>query len=183
MLNLVTDRDAHPFLRIFDILHSQGKFENLSKLHLVDGFHQMPLKAAHRHFTCTTTPKGVFQWTVLVIGLMNAGGQFQRMMEFVFRDTPTVNPYIDDVIIGPTGANMEKLVANYLADVTRVLKSKNKSTGLQSKLIELFPAGSGVLWACPKGGGSCSVAWEVATPAEVGATPNCDSFAQFFFWA
>jgi len=32
MLNLVTDRDAHPLPKITDILHRQGKFEILSKL-------------------------------------------------------------------------------------------------------------------------------------------------------
>jgi len=78
-------------------------------------------KKAHRHFTCTTTPKGVFQWTVLVMGLKNARGQFQRMMEWGFQDTPNIDPHIDDVIIGSTGSNMEELVANHLADVTRVL--------------------------------------------------------------
>jgi len=46
--------------------------------------------------------KGIFQWTVLVMGLEIAGGKFQRMIEWVFRDTPQVDPYIDDVIIGST---------------------------------------------------------------------------------
>jgi len=73
MLNLVTDRDAHPLPRIMDILHLQGKFKIWSKLDLVDGFHEMPFKGEHRNFTCTTTPKGVFEWTNLVMGLKNAG--------------------------------------------------------------------------------------------------------------
>jgi len=100
MLNLVTDRDTHPLPRTIDILHRQGKFKIWSKLDLVDGFREMPLQREHRHFTCITTPKGVFQWTVLVMGIKNAGGQFERMMEWVFEDTPNVDPYVDDVIIG-----------------------------------------------------------------------------------
>jgi len=72
MFNLVIDRDAHPLPRIIDIFHRQGKCEIRSKLDLVDGFHQMPLKKEHRHFTCTTTPKVGFQWTVLIMGLKNA---------------------------------------------------------------------------------------------------------------
>jgi len=51
------------------------------------------------------------------MGLKNAGGQFQRMMEWVFKDTPNVTIYLNDVIIGSTGAHMEELVANQLADV------------------------------------------------------------------
>jgi len=68
MLNLVTDRDAHPLPTIMHILHCQWKCEICSKLYLDDGFHQMPLKGEHRHFKCTITSKGVFQWTVLVMG-------------------------------------------------------------------------------------------------------------------
>jgi len=73
MLNLVTDRDAHPLPRIIDILHRQGEFEIWFKLDLVEGFHQIPLQGEHRDFRCITSGKGVFQLTVLVMGLKNAG--------------------------------------------------------------------------------------------------------------
>jgi len=62
----------------------------------------------------------------LVIGLKNAGEQFQRMMEWVFKDTTNDDLYIDEFIIGSTGAYMEELVANHLADFTRVLKFREK---------------------------------------------------------
>jgi len=48
------------------------------------------------------------------------------MMEWVFKYTPNVGPYIDDVIIGSTGA-MGELVANRLADVTRGLEFMEKT--------------------------------------------------------
>jgi len=73
MLNLVTDRDAHPFPRMALILHRQGKFIIRAKLDLANGFHQRPLKTEQFHFTCTTTIKGVFQWIILVMGLKNPG--------------------------------------------------------------------------------------------------------------
>jgi len=72
-------------------------------------------------------------------------------------------------------------VVNHLADDTRVLEVMGKkSNNSQSKQIEGFPTVSGDLCACSKVGGSYAVAWKVATLADVGATPNCDSFAQFF---
>ena len=43
-LNAVTEKDAHPLPRIIDILHRQGKHKIWSKLDLVDGYHQVPLK-------------------------------------------------------------------------------------------------------------------------------------------
>jgi len=46
------------------------------------------------------------------MGLKNAGGQFQRMMGKVFRDTPNVYPHIDAIIFGSTGTNMEEFAAN-----------------------------------------------------------------------
>ena len=43
-LKAVTKKDAHQLPRIIDILHRQGKHKIRSKLDLVDGYHQMPLK-------------------------------------------------------------------------------------------------------------------------------------------
>ena len=122
LLNNVCQKDGHPLPRIIDILHRQGKFQLWSKMDLVDGYHQMPLKEEHRHFTCTTTPKGVLQWKVLVMGLKNAGSQFQRMMEWVLADFPNVNPYIDDIIVGSSGDTFEDLIANHERDLLQVLE-------------------------------------------------------------
>ncbi len=89
--------------RIEDILLKQGKFKIWSVLDMKDGNHQVPLKREDRHITCLSTPRGTKQWTMLAMGLKNAGTIFQRMMEWVMRDLPGVNVYIDDVIVGSTG--------------------------------------------------------------------------------
>ena len=88
----------------------------------VDAYHQMPLKEEHRHITCMSTPRGTIQWKTQVMGLKNAGAQFQRMMEWVLRDVDNADPYIDDIIIGSTGKNMAELIENHLRDVFRVLE-------------------------------------------------------------
>ena len=72
-LNAVTEKDGHPLPRIIDILHRQGQYKIWSKMDLVDGYHQMPLRKEHQHFTCSTTPLGVVQWKVLVIGHKKCG--------------------------------------------------------------------------------------------------------------
>ena len=122
-LNAVTEKDGHPLPRIIDSLHRQGQFKNWSKMDLVDGYHQMPLRKEHQHFTCSTTPLGVVQWKVLVMGLKNAGSQFQRMMEWVLRDHPYADPYLDDILIGSTGETLEEMVDQHLRDVLQVMET------------------------------------------------------------
>ena len=65
----------------------------------------MPLKAENRQFICSTTPLGVVQWKVLVMELKNAGSQFQRMMDWVLRAMPNVDPYVDDILIASAETN------------------------------------------------------------------------------
>ena len=65
----------------------------------------------------------MFQWKVLVMGLKNVGSQFQRMMVWVLRELPNVHPYIDDILIGSMGSNIEELVANHQRDVRKVMET------------------------------------------------------------
>ena len=112
--NAATIKDGHPLPRIGDMLQRQGKCRVWTTLDMVDGFHQMPMRPEHRHITCMSTPQGTQQWTVLVMGLKNAGSQFQRMMEWVLRDLPHTDPYIDDLITGSEGETEEQaLIRNY----------------------------------------------------------------------
>jgi hypothetical protein len=64
-LNEATIMDAQPLPRIEDILVRQGKFKIWTVLDLKDGFHQIPIREDCKHFTCMSTPVGVFQWKVL----------------------------------------------------------------------------------------------------------------------
>jgi hypothetical protein len=47
---------------------------------------------------------------------------FQRMMEWVLRDLENADPYVDDIIIGSSGENMEEIMANHEKDVRAVLR-------------------------------------------------------------
>jgi hypothetical protein len=63
------------------------------------------------------------QWKVLVMGLKNAGSQFQRMMEWVLRDLPNVDPYLDDILVGSVGDSLEELIENHKQDLEKVMKT------------------------------------------------------------
>ena len=68
-----------------------------------------------------STPKGTKQWTVLVMGLKNAGAIFQRMMEWVLKDLDCCEVYIDDVLIGSKGNTLEEAYEKHEADLRKVL--------------------------------------------------------------
>ena len=120
-LNDATVADAHPLPRIEDILHRQSQYRVWTVLDMKDGYHQVPLKKEHRPLTCMSTPKGIMQWTVLVMGLKNGGAIFQRMMEWVLQDMEGVDVYIDDVIIGSTGETMEEALETHDQAVRKAL--------------------------------------------------------------
>ena len=120
-LNDATVVDSHPLPRIGDILQRQGRYRIWSVLDMKDGYHQIPLKQAHRDFTCMSTPRGNMRWKVLVMGLKNGNAIFQRVMEEVLRDLDFADPYVDDVIVGSTGNSEEELLQNHNRDLRKVL--------------------------------------------------------------
>ena len=60
------------------------------------------------------------------MGLKNAGAQFQRMMEWVLRDHPYADPYIDDIIFGSRGATEQEMLDNHERDLKAVLATLAK---------------------------------------------------------
>ena len=81
----------------------------------------MPLRKEHRKLTCMSTPLGTMQWKVLVMGLKNGNAMFQRMMEWVLKDHPSTDPYVDDIIVGSVGSTEEELIQNHKRDLCAVL--------------------------------------------------------------
>ena len=126
-LNEVTVKDGHPLPRINDILLRQGQYRMWSKLDLVDGYHQMPIREEDRPQTCMSSPIGTVQWKVLSMALKNAGSQFQHMMEWVLKDCEEfATAYLDDVLIGSKGDTAEELVINHTQHLVRVLETFEK---------------------------------------------------------
>ncbi len=53
---------------------------------------------------------------------------FQRMIEWVLRDLEETDLYVDEIIIGSTGENMDEIMANhkrYLRAVLKLLREEN----------------------------------------------------------
>ena len=98
-LNSQIDDEQFPLPVIDDMFLKQSKNAIWSIFDLEDGFNQMHLDEAFRPLTALVTPWGLFQWTVLPVGLKTAPEMYQRM---VFDCLSSLGPesYIDDLLLG-----------------------------------------------------------------------------------
>ena len=86
-----------------------------------DGYHQVPLKEAHRNLTCMRSPRGTMRWKVLVMGLKNGNAIFQRVTEDVLRHRDFADADVDDVIVGSTGSTELERLKNHNKDLRQAL--------------------------------------------------------------
>jgi hypothetical protein len=99
-LNSQTKDDPFPLPLIEDLITKQAENRLWSIFDLEDGFHQMHLHPDSQPYTAFVTSRGVYQWTVLPMGVKNGPAMFQRMIQWILRDLPFAMVYIDDVLIG-----------------------------------------------------------------------------------
>lgn len=96
-LNEVTPTDAYPMPRVDELMDRLGKAKYISTLDL---YWQVPMAKDDRSKTAFTTPKGLFQFTVMPFGLKGAPATFQRMMDKLLRGLEDHSAaYIDDIVI------------------------------------------------------------------------------------
>lgn len=88
-LNQQTIRDRYPLPRVDELLDQLGGSAVYSKLDLASGYHQVAMHPDDIHKTAFNCRYGLFEWTVMPMGLTNAPSAFMRMMNNIFR------PYID----------------------------------------------------------------------------------------
>ena len=94
-----------------------------SIIDLKQAFHQQPLEEKSRPITCTMTPLGVMQWRVNVMGLKNAGVQFQQMMDDVLEPVKDIaRAYMDDILVGTRVEEGEDLLAAHDRDLRKVFQ-------------------------------------------------------------
>ena len=100
-LNAQTVKTSWPLPRISDILNNLEGSIFFSSLDLCSGFHQMEIDEEDRHLTSFITPFGLYQWKRMPMGLCNAPGAFQRLMEIVLSGLTyeIVLVYLDDIIV------------------------------------------------------------------------------------
>jgi hypothetical protein len=100
-LNEVTIKNKYPLLRI-DILFDQlTGAQVFSKIDLRSGYHQIHIRPEDIPKTAFTTRYGLFEYSVMSLGLTNAPAHFTYLMNLVFMPEldKFVVVFIDDILI------------------------------------------------------------------------------------
>ena len=100
-VNGVTKGFAMPLPRIDDSLDTLSQARWFTTLDMATGYWQVELAPEDREKTAFSTGKGLHHFKVMAMGLKNASGTFQKLMELILAglDTKSCLVYLDDVIL------------------------------------------------------------------------------------
>ncbi len=99
-LNSISEFDAYPMPNIDDLLEKIGAAKYITTLVLCKGYWQVPLEKSSQLYTAFRTPAGLFQFTVMPLGLHGAPATFHRLMDRVLQDCGHCSAaYLDDVVV------------------------------------------------------------------------------------
>ncbi|GKT35480.1 uncharacterized protein DEA37_0008956, partial [Aduncisulcus paluster] len=113
VLNSITVPFQFPLPRIDEILDSLEGRTVFGTLDFSNGFHLIPIDPDCQLFTAFRTPDGIFQFTCMPFGLMNAPAHFQYIMQSVFGDLMEEKRcviYMDDILV--VGSSEEEFLYN-----------------------------------------------------------------------
>ncbi|GFU48105.1 hypothetical protein TNCV_4229571 [Trichonephila clavipes] len=96
-LNSVTEFDSYPMPYLNDFAHALHGKRIFSKIDIFKAFHQIPIAECDIPKTAVTTPWGLYEYTHLCFGLVNAPQTFMRFMHEVLRGLPFCFVYLDDI--------------------------------------------------------------------------------------
>ncbi|XP_060071934.1 uncharacterized protein LOC132551808 [Ylistrum balloti] len=98
-LNRVTIFDAEPMPNADDIFSRLSGNTYFSRLDLNKGYWQVPMEETSKQKTAFTTPVGLFQFSVMPFGLVNAPATFCRLMRILLEGMKNIESFIDDILI------------------------------------------------------------------------------------
>ena len=105
VLNSVTKPDLFPLPRINDLLDQLGKSKCFTTLDLASGYWQIKVHENSQEKTAFITHQGLYEFRVMLFGVMNAPAVFQHLMQRVLHGIQSdsgkefVSVYLDDVIV------------------------------------------------------------------------------------
>ena len=132
-MNAVTKPDAFPLPRIDDTIDSLHGCSLFTTLDLASGYWQIALDEQDSCKSAFSCPLGLYEFTVLPMGVCNGPATFQRVMEQVLRDvllsssSPVCRVFFDDIVVASSS------VSDHLAMLRRVF-TKLREANLKLKL-------------------------------------------------
>ena len=137
-VNKASRLDNYPIPKVED-LFAKLRGVVFTKLDMSQAYQQLSLDDESKQYVVVNTHKGLFRFNRLPFGVSSAPGIFQRAMESLLQDIPSVVVYIDDILI--TGATE----AEHLKTLGRVLE-RLESAGLTVKKEKCVFASSSVTY-------------------------------------
>ena len=107
-LNERTADDAYPIPHVHDFTAGLAGCKIFSKIDLVKGYHQVPVRKEDIPKTAIATPFGLFEFVRMPFGLKNSAQTFQRLMDSVTGQLEGVFVYIDDVLVASASEQQHK---------------------------------------------------------------------------
>jgi hypothetical protein len=100
-LNEVTIKNKYPLPRIEDLFDQLRGASVFSKIDLRSGYHQLRIQPSDIPKTTFITKYGLYEFTVMSLGLTNALAFFMNLMNSVFMDylDKFVVVFLDDILI------------------------------------------------------------------------------------
>jgi hypothetical protein len=100
-LNQASDKDNYPVPPMLQILQQVSSSKRLSLLDHFSGYNKVLMSPSDQLKTTFCTPWGTYAYIKMHFGLINAGENFQRVMDISFRSllNQSVVVYLDDVTI------------------------------------------------------------------------------------
>ena len=119
-VNKAVQLDRYPIPRVEDLFAKLQGGQSFTKLDLSQAYQQLELDEDSKKLVVINTHRGLFRYNRLPFGISSAPGIFQRVMEQLLKDIPSVVVYLDDILI--TG----RTDAEHLATLDRVLDQLEK---------------------------------------------------------
>ena len=134
-VNSASKLDAYPIPRIEDLFARLSGGVCFSKLDLSQAYLQLELEEDSKQFVVINTHKGLFRYNRLPFGISSAPGIFQRTMESLLQNIPSVVVYLDDILIaGQSEEEHLRLLEEVLE--TAGLRLKREKCVLMSESVE-----------------------------------------------
>ena len=134
-LNAVTIPDAHPIPPISQTIDALAEAKYFCALDLSAGYMNVQMDESSRDKTAFVTRSGLYEYTRMSFGLINAPSTFQRLMEYVLHNChwSIAMVYLDDILV--YGKTIEETMAN-LEEILKRLEAAGLK--LKPKKCKLF---------------------------------------------